>query len=160
MTAIFAGTAQVEIQGQRVLHFLKIANNAAEFEIVGLSKPKITLTDRRPSVVRVMAEIEKTRDVSKLARFFNQPAFVLISPPSSGVIKVDLNVTRAKKPRHMLWVAIGIEEENIPYYPYVNVQIEPTSDKKFALFSLYKRPRPQYETEIKFIQPLPWMLVL
>jgi hypothetical protein len=50
-----------------------------------------------------------------------------------------LEKTQAKKPRHMLWIAIGIGEK-IPFYEYKKVEIQQMKNKKYALFSLYKRP--------------------
>ena len=140
---IYSGAAQVAIQGPRALRFLQIKDGTAEFEIIGLSDPRIEVIDSRPEVVKTMAEIEKTKEVEKLAPYFNKPARVTISTSESGKMRVELKKTRAQKPRYMLWVAIGIDFEAIPYYRYVNVQIQRMEDQKFALFSLYRRPKPK-----------------
>jgi hypothetical protein len=138
--SIFSGTAQVEIQGPRVLEFVSINEKQAEFEVIGISGPKIKLIDSRPAVRRKMEEILKTEKVEQLADCFNRPARVTILPPESGEMIVRLEKTRAKKPRHMLWVAVGIGEE-IPFYEYKRIDIQQLTDKTFSLFSLYKRPR-------------------
>lgn len=137
---IFSGTAQVEIQGPRVLEFVSLNNAQAEFEVIGLSDPKIRLVDSRPKIRQTMREILQTGKVETLAGYFNTPARVTILPAEGGKMIVRLEKTRAKKPRHMLWVAIGIGEE-IPYYQYKKVEIQQMKDKNYALFSLYKRPR-------------------
>lgn len=137
---IFSGPAQVEIQGPRVLEFKSLSNAEAEFEIIGLSEPKIRVLDSRPAVRRTMRAILESGKVELLAQYFNTPARVTILSPESGEMTVKLEKTRAKKPRHMLWVAIGIGEE-IPYYEYKKIEIQQMEDKSYALFSLYKRPR-------------------
>lgn len=137
---IFSGTAQVEVQGPRVLRFVALTDDAAEFEIIGLTKPQIQVIDKRPAVKRSMSQILKTGKVENLARYFNKPARVTIFQEFNGILTVNLDKTRAKKPRHMLWVAIGIGEK-IPYYHYKEVELQQLDDGKFALFSLYKRPR-------------------
>ena len=136
---IFSGTAQVEIQGQRALRFIELTGDEAKFEIIGLSEPKIQVIDRRPAVRKSMAEILKTGKVEELIQYFNAPAYVTIYNSKNYKMTINLEKTRAKKPRHMLWVAIGIED-NIPCYSFLNLQIERYDDHKYALFSLYKRP--------------------
>jgi hypothetical protein len=138
---IFSGTAQVEIQGQHVLEFIALDDTQAEFEVIGISGPKIKLIDSRPAVRRKMKEILKTKKVEQLAEYFNRPARITILPPESDQMIVRLEKTRAKKPRHMLWVAVGIGED-LPLYDYKRVEIQQMKDKNYALFSLYKRPRP------------------
>ena len=75
---MFSGTAQVEIQGSQVLQFVKLTKDTAQFEIIGLSKPKVHIIDKRPAVRRSMAQILKTGEVEKLAQYFNTPARVTI----------------------------------------------------------------------------------
>lgn len=132
----------MEIQGPRVLRFIGWNEDSAEFEVIGLSNPKIRVIDKRPAIIKAMKKIEVTGEVQKLAPLFNTPARITLLKEQCEELKVELTKTRAKKPRHMLWVAIGIEEEVIPFYQYVKVHIQRLVDKKFALFSLYKRPRP------------------
>jgi hypothetical protein len=138
--SIFSGTAQVEIQGPRVLEFVSINEKQAEFEVIGISGPKIKLIDSRPAVRRKMEEILKTEKVEQLADYFNRPARVTILPPESGEMIVRLEKTRAKKPRHMLWVAVGIGED-IPIYDFKQFDMQEIGKNRYALFSLYKRPR-------------------
>lgn len=137
---IFSGTAQVEIQGEQVFDFISLDKNQAEFEVIGITDPVIRVIDRRAGVWRKMKEILKTEKVEQLADYFNCPARVTILPPETGQMTVRLEKTQAKKPRHMLWVAIGIGED-IPMYDYKKVEIQQMEDGNYALFSLYKRPR-------------------
>ena len=78
--------------------------------------------------------------MEQLAEYFNRPARITILPPESDQMIVRLEKTRAKKPRHMLWVAVGIGEK-IPFYDYKSVEIQQMDDHNYALFSLYKRPQ-------------------
>jgi hypothetical protein len=136
----FSGTAAIEIQGPHVLEFISINNKQAEFDVIGLSNPKIRVVDTRPTVCKTMRAILENGKVETLADEFNKPARVTILPAEDGQIIVQLAKTRAQKPRHMLWVAIGIGED-IPYYDYKKVEIQQMEDNNYALFSLYKRPR-------------------
>jgi hypothetical protein len=137
---IFSGTAQVEIQGPRALEFVALNDTQAEFEVIGISGPKIKLIDFRPAVRRKMKEILKTEKVEQLAEYFNRPAHITILPPESDQMIVRLENTRAKKPKHMLWVAVGIGE-TIPVYEYKQIDIQQLANETFSLFSLYKRPK-------------------
>ena len=138
---IFSGTTCVEIQGPRVLRFIGLTEDSAEFEVIGLSSPKVRVIDKRPSIIKAMETIIDSGEVHTLAPQFNTPARITISKEKCEELSVKLEKTRAKKPRHMLWVAIGMENEALPHYWYVNVQIQKMENEKFALFSLYRRPR-------------------
>ena len=138
---IFTGTAAVEIQGPRVLEFVSINRKQAEFDVIGITDPKVRVIDERPAVKRSMRSILKTGKVEEFADCFNMPARVTLLPEETGQITVKLRTTRAKKPpRHMLWIAIGIGEK-IPMYEYKKVEIQKMKNKKYALFSLYRRPQ-------------------
>ena len=143
--ALFSGIAAVEIQGPRVLEFVSLTNNQAEFDIIGITNPKIRVIDTRPAVRRKMKEILATDKVEELAYHFNRPARVTILHPSCGQIVVRLEKTRSKKPDHMLWVAIGIGDD-IPLYEYQRVEMQELEDHQYALFAIYKRPQPIEES--------------
>jgi hypothetical protein len=137
---IFKGTAAVELQGPRALEFISLNSKQAEFDVIGISNPKIRVVDLRPAVKRSMNSILETKRVEELVDYFNQPARVTLYPEDTGQIIVKLEKTRAKKPRHMLWIAIGIGKK-IPMYEYKKIEIQKMKNKRFALFSLYRRPR-------------------
>ncbi len=135
----FSGTAQIEIQGKRVLEFISLDKSEAKFKTIGLFDPVVFIVDSRPAVHQAMKRILKTGEVETLAKYFNTPAHITISEVSDQKTIVQLEPTQEKHPKHMLWVAIGIGDD-IPYYDYRNIQIEQMDDGSFALFSLYKRP--------------------
>lgn len=138
---IFKGTAAVELQGPRgALEFISVNEEQAEFDVIGISNPKIRVIDLRPAVKRRMKSILKTKKVEELADYFNRPARVTLYPEDSGQITVKLEKTRAKSPRHMLWIAIGIGKK-IPVYEYKRIELQRMKNRRYALFSLYKRPR-------------------
>jgi hypothetical protein len=138
---IFKGTAAVELQGPRALEFVSVSRKQAEFDIIGISNPKIRVIDLRPTVIESMEAILETKRVEELVNYFNRIARVTLYPEEEGQITVQLEDTWAKKtPRHMLWIAIGIDEK-IPIYKYKKIEIRQLENKKFALFSIYKRPK-------------------
>jgi hypothetical protein len=138
---VFSGTAQIHIQGSQVLKFVSLNANQVSFDIVGMSKPKIRVIDCRPDIRLKMKELLETKEVSQLTSLINKPARITITKKKNRDkdVVVRLDKTRAKNPRHMLWVATGISGE-IPYYDYKNLEIQSSKKKSFALFSLYKRP--------------------
>ena len=138
---LFSGPAQVEIQGPCVLEFVSLDEKQAVFDVIGFQNPKVRVVDIRPNIQHAMSEILQIGDVKKFANDFNTPARVTILPSKRGKVTVYLEPTRAKEPRHMLWVAIGIGK-NIPYYDYKLVEIQEWKRGKYALLVLYKRPRP------------------
>lgn len=141
VNTIFSGPAQVEIQGPAVLEFVSLDESKAEFEIVGLSDPVIHILDLRPRIRKTMRQILQDGKVEAMVDEFNTPAHVTILPPEKGKMTVRLEPTRSKKPRHMLWVSVGIgEEEDIPYFDYKKMKIQKMDDDNFALFSLFRRP--------------------
>ena len=140
--AVFSGPAQVEIQGTSVLEFIALDNNQVEFEVIGLTNPVIRILDSRPKIRKTMRQILQDGKVEKMADEFNTPARVTISPTNNGKMIVKLEPTRSTRPLHMLWVAIGIGED-IPYYDYKKVEIQKMKGKRYAMFSLYKRPNPK-----------------
>lgn len=138
---LFIGTAAVELQGARTLEFVSLNKKKAEFDIVGISNPKIRVIDYRPAVKRSMRSILRNeRNVGEIADYFNQPAYVTLISEKKDQITVMLSKSRAKNPPdHMLWIAIGIGKK-IPMYEYKKIEIQTMKNKKFALFSLYRRP--------------------
>lgn len=139
--SIFSGTAQIHIQGSQVLKFVSLNENQVLFDVVGMSKPKIHVIDSRPGIRRKMKELLETRQVHQLTSLINQPARITITKQKNkgNEVIVRLDKTRAKSPRHTLWVATNISGE-IPYYDYKDLEIQPFRRKSFALFSLYRRP--------------------
>jgi len=139
MDPIFSGIAAVEIQGPRVLEFVSLDENQAEFDVIGISKPRIRIIDHRPAVKRSMRSILKSGRVEELSNYFNKPARVTLFSEKKDCIIVRLEKTRTKRPQHMLWIAIGVGE-NIPYYEYKAIELQQMNENNYALFSLYKRP--------------------
>ena len=136
---IFLGPAHIEIQGNSVLELTQVNDKEVEFLIIGLSDPPIRIIDERPSVHNCITDIMKTLRVDDFAQTFNSPAKIALQITSNGEKKVILRQTRSRNPKHMLWIAIGLEN-SIPYQRYIDLQVEALDDSHFALFSLYKRP--------------------
>ena len=142
-TPIFSGTTAVEMQGSSVLEFISLNEDQVEFKVIGISDPQIKIIDQRPKVKRSMQSILKTGNVKEVVDYLNEPARITVLPEERGEVTVKLEKTRAQKPRHMLWIAIGIGDD-IPYYDYKKLEIQQMKNKRYALFSLYKRPKKKY----------------
>lgn len=136
---IFSGPAQVEIQGEIALNFISLNESQAQFEVIGITQPKIRFVDHRAAVRRKMKEVLITDKVEQLAEYINCPANITIFPPENGEIVVRLEKTRSKKPRYMLWVAVGIKGD-IPLYNYKRIEMQELEENIYSLFTLYKRP--------------------
>jgi len=137
----FSRAVQVDIQGQYAFNFISLTAKQAEFDLIGFSNPSIKLIEKRPKVCRKIAEILSSGAVEQLAEYINRPAYVKLLINDDGKLVISLGRTRAKKIRHMLWVAIGIGPE-IPYYPdYARLQAEPYEKDTFALFYLFCKPK-------------------
>jgi hypothetical protein len=149
---LFSRAAQIDIQGAYALNYVALTRQYAEFELIGFANPAIRLKDFRSSVRKIMADVLRTGKVEQLAQYFNQPALVKLYPVDSGKVTVTLEKTRAKKIRHMLWVAIGISNE-IPYFhEYVRLQAEPFDKDTFALFYLFRKPKELDQQQEKFAE--------
>ena len=65
----FSGTAQIEIQGKRVLGFVSLDKSEAKFKTIGLFKPMVFIVDSRPAVRQAMKknlEDRRSRNFSKI----------------------------------------------------------------------------------------------
>jgi hypothetical protein len=136
--SIISFPAAVEIQGDQVLKFIAMDQQKAEFDLIGLTDPKIHIEDSRPNVRETMLTILDNGKVELLTDEFNKPARVTILPVENGRITLRLDETNDSNPRHMLWMAAGIEPE-IPIYDYMNLEINPVANNKIALFSIFRR---------------------
>jgi len=119
----FSQSARVEIQGDRVLRFVALDKQKAEYKTIGFDNPTITIKDYRPIGLATMAQLLETGNLQEFAPRFNTPAYVEISVQDTDIL-VELHETDETTPLHTLWIAIGIEEY-IPVYDYVFEHIAP-----------------------------------
>lgn len=135
---IFSNTAQIEIQGDRVLRFVEVNHGQAEYQVIGFDDPVITVHDHRRAGLRAITQLLDTGDLNDFAPRFNVPAHVTISDQDPSHILIELHETNDPAPAHMLWIAIGIKD-CIPVYDYVFEQLVPLDSKGFAFLALYQR---------------------
>jgi hypothetical protein len=135
---IFSGSAQVEIQGDRVLRFRALKNNRAEYRVIGFKRPTITVHDYRTVGLGGIAHVLNTGDVDDFACQFNVPAYVIISRQNFSSILIELRESDDPHPTHTLWIAIGIQG-SIPVFDYLFEHIEFLGDNRFAFLGLYRR---------------------
>ena len=135
---LFSNTAQIEIQGDRVLRFIEVNHEQAEYQVIGFDAPVITVRDHRRVGLRAITQLLDTGNLSDFAPRFNVPAYVTISDQDSSHILIELCETNDPAPAHMLWIAIGIKD-CIPVYDYVFEQLVPLGSKGFAFLALYQR---------------------
>jgi len=143
---VFSGPAWVEIQGDRVLRFVALKDDHAEYEVIGFDDP-IIVRDYRPVGLRAIRQLLKTEQLDEFAPKFNSPAEIKITESGLSQVKIDLRKTSDKDPANRLWIAIGIRD-SIPVYHYLFERLVPLDNKGFAFLALYERcdqwelPRP------------------
>jgi hypothetical protein len=135
---IFSNTAQVEIQGDRVLRLQGVNHGQAEYQVIGFDDPVVTIRDHRRAGLRAITQLLDTGNLYDFAPRFNIPAHVTISAQDSSHILVELCETNDPAPAHMLWIAVGIKDY-IPVYDYVFERIVPLEDDSFSFLALYRR---------------------
>jgi hypothetical protein len=135
---IFSNTAQIEIQGDRVLRFINANHGQAEYQVIGFDAPVITVRDHRRAGLRAIAQLLDTGNLNDFAPRFNAPAYVTISDQDSSHILIELRETNDPAPAHMLWIVVGIKDY-VPVYDYIFERIVPLEDDSFSFLALYQR---------------------
>ena len=137
-----SGPAHVDIQGDKVLRFVKVNNKFAKYELVGFEDKSVTILDYRDFGIAAMGSLLATNDLQTFAPQFNRPANLTITRTNQGKYQIELRKTSVENPGFMLWIAIGIKEKIIPAYDFWVKEVLPYK-KKVALLSLYQRPYPE-----------------
>jgi len=137
MKKIFEGSAQVSIQGERVLRFLDFTGNQAKYEIIGFEDSPVTLIDHRLNGLTAIQALLETGDLHDFAPKFNHPALVNVTQDEMGEVVIELNDTE-DYPSCVLWVAIGLGDL-VPVYDYLYENIVPFNEEgKYAFIGLYQ----------------------
>lgn len=133
---IFAGPAHIEIQGPQVLTLIGIESEKAEYQVVGF-KETVRIIDRRVKGLAAIRSIKQPGGLDRFAIQFNAPARITVVKKSSKDITIELDETRSVSPKHILWIAIGIQDA-IPVYHYVFDCLAALDDKRFAFLALFR----------------------
>lgn len=137
---IYSGTAWVNIQGERVLHFVRLEPGYAEYQVVGFRDP-IIVRDFRIAGQRAIQEVLDTDRADNFASLFNSPAQVKVNKTGHQTFLIELKDTFDSDPTHRLWIAIGLDEY-LPVYDYLLTRLASLAENRFALCALYRRPSP------------------
>lgn len=122
---IFSRAAHVEIEGIQALKLLERRSDMTTYTVTGFDTAVI-VQDFRP----------------KLATQLNAPAHVTLRNQHEKGLLVQLHPTFDRDPRHMLWIAVGLDEF-LPRYDCIFDLFDFADDNTLAFLALYKRPHRQ-----------------
>ncbi len=128
---IFSRAAHVEVEGLDTLKMLERRPEMTTYTVTGFDAPVI-VQDFRPN--------RPTQDRSKSHVPLNAPAHVTLRNQHESGLLVQLHPTREPDPRHMLWIAVGLDEF-LPRYDCIFDLFDFADDNTLAFLALYKRPR-------------------
>lgn len=136
---LFTLSSHIEIQGDQVFDLLEWDKNHATYRVVGFKAPIITIVDYRREIIQKLSESLKRNNLAPFAYEFSSTAQLEVAETETGNLHIKLFPSQDKMPKHMLWIAIGIDDA-IPVYSYLIREVQPINESKYALFSLYERP--------------------
>ena len=137
---VFNGDTYVEMQGNEVLQFLSLNYDHAEYNMIGFDESPVKVLDYRSGGLSAISQVLETGRVDQFPRLFNNPAMIKIWKKENGILVIEMRDAQNPSPQYMLWAAIGIKNP-FPEYDYVFRNAEPLQDGRYALLSLYKRPK-------------------
>ena len=122
---IFSRAAHIEIEGLQTLKLLERRSEVTTYAVTGFAT-SVIVQDFRP----------------KSIPNFNAPAHVTLRNQHEKGLLVQLHPTFDSDPRHMLWIAVGLNEF-LPRYDCIFDLFDFADDNTLAFLALYKRPRRQ-----------------
>jgi hypothetical protein len=140
------GTAEISIQGERVLSFMDCEEDRAIYEVIGFKNPKITIIDYRRSGIKAIQDLLKTSKLYDFAPRFNMPAKVTIQSDEDGNVLIELDEPGEERPTQMLWIVIGLKD-SIPVYDYLFEMISPTDNGAFGYVAYFNIPEFEFVDE-------------
>lgn len=129
---LFSRAAHVEIEGLNALKLLERRPDMTTYTVMGFDAP-VLVQDFRPNR-------PKSKRASVTSRRTNGPAHVTLRNHHEDGLLVQLHPTRDVDPRHMLWIAVGLDEF-LPRYDCIFDLFDFADDNTLAFLALYKRPR-------------------
>lgn len=137
MDELFSGTAEVSIQGERVLRFLDCTGNQAKYEVIGFETVPVVIVDSRLKGLLAIQGLLETGDLHAFAPKFNHPAKVRIVQGERGEVIIQLSDAE-EYPCHILWIAVGLRD-SLPVYEYEFETIAPLSQEDgYAIIAVYQ----------------------
>ena len=134
------GTAEISIQGERVLNFINYTHDSAVYQVIGFTKPTITIVDYRETGLMAIHDLLNSGDLHEFAPRFNTPAKVSIHIDDEGNVTIELEDPGNDLPHQMLWIVIGIQD-SIPIYDYIFEMITPLDDGTFGFVAYFNIPK-------------------
>jgi hypothetical protein len=138
---LFSGPSMISIQGEKVLKILNINGEYSEYQVFGFNNPQVRIKDFRKDLLNKAATVLESEHDYGFAKDFNSPAYIEITKNRNGCESLDIELYQPNEqyPQHMLWIAIGMENE-IPIYDYVFMENNKLEKDKIAFISIYRRP--------------------
>ncbi len=134
---LFSGTVDIFMQGSRVLLISDVISNSVECNLIGFEE-QVRIHDFRRESLEVIRHALKSGDGSLFRRVFAQPAYAVIEKFPDDQFRIMLFDTRSGEPEHVLWLAVGIDE-NFPVYEYLFYEIAPYEEDRFVVLACYHR---------------------
>ncbi|MBX3056677.1 MAG: hypothetical protein KF770_09415 [Anaerolineae bacterium] len=138
MKTLFSGSVDIFMQGPRVLSISEVVSNFVECNHIGFEE-QVRILDFRRESLQVIRHALKTGDGSLFRQTFAQPAHAVIEKFPDDQFRIMLYDTRSSEPEHVLWLAVGLDE-NFPVYDYLFYEIVPYEGEQFAVLACYHRP--------------------
>lgn len=129
----FYGNVLVEAQGPRVLRLIQRHPDHAEYEVIGFHG-MVTVKDYRPDALAALDIFANDSRAIDFGNEFSQPSAAQIGI-LEGHISIWLNEPDEGELRHMLWIAVGLENE-LPVLDYEMIKIEHLQGGSFAVVAL------------------------
>jgi hypothetical protein len=132
-------SAEIAIQGDKVLRFIHSTNEVVIYEVIGFVSPTITIKDYRNQGIHALYSFIQSGDVASFLSEFCSPAQVTLNFHDDNNIIIELFASRNEQPEQMLWIAVGLRD-SIPVYDYIFDIAQPFGEDSFAFASLFNIP--------------------
>jgi hypothetical protein len=132
---VFSGLVNIYMQGPRVLKILDVSPDAIKCDLIGFDD-QVKIFDFRSQSLQTISQVMQSGDGSSFTQVFVQPAYAVIELFSSKRFQIMLYDTPKREPEHMLWLAVGLED-NFPVYDYLFCRISPYRDNEFAIIACF-----------------------
>lgn len=137
---IFSGITDVELQGEEVLQVVETNSDFIVFRLIGFSTPIVEIRDYREKSRVALDYALKTGDLKKFPYQFCVASNIIFLEKSNGDIEITMyEPEQINSQSHMLWIAIGIENQ-VPVYNYLYYLIDQLPSGLNAFLSIYERP--------------------
>lgn len=132
-TFAFSGSVLIEAQGPRVMTLSARHLDYAEYQVIGFHGT-VTVRDFRPAALAALDAYANGRQTADFAAAFSQPASAALTVHEECIL-IDLFDPDQAESDHLLWLAVGLENE-LPVLDYVVAKFELLQDDSLAVVAL------------------------